>query len=260
MKNGIEFLVAELRAARIARGLSQDDFGKLINYSGTHVGNVEGGQRPLKDDYVRAVDQALQTGGLYRRLFEKMGAPIWLREWIEDEQRATSLRWYEPAWVPGILQTEAYARATLASELLRPDDVDRLVASRLSRQALLHRDPPLLLTVVLDEAVIQRTAEDQHAMMTAQLEHLVACAELPHVQIHVVPSTVGLYTGLMGPFVLAGLPDGSRVGCADGQLSSQITDRPDDIATLEHRWERIRGEALPRQESLNRLRKAASWT
>ncbi|MEO3780148.1 helix-turn-helix transcriptional regulator [Micromonospora sp. B11E3] len=260
MKNGVEFLVGELRAARVARGLSQDEFGKLINYSGTHVGNVESGQRPLKVDYVKAVDQALQTGGIYQRLFEKMGAPIWLREWIEDEQRATSLRWYEPAWVPGILQTEEYARTTLAGELLRPDDVDRLVGSRLGRQALLHRDPPLLLTVVLDEAVLRRTAEHQRTMMTAQFEHLLACAELPHVQIHVVPSSVGLYGGLGGPFVIAGLPDGGRVACADGQLEPQITDRPEDIATLEHRWERIRGDALPRQESLNRIKEAASWT
>ena len=258
MKTGIDFLISELREARVSRGMSQEEFGRLINYSGAHVGNIESGHRPVKSDYVQAVDQALQTGGLYKRLFERLGAPIWLREWIEDEQRAVSLRWYEPAWVPGVLQTEEYARATLADEMLSPDEVDRLVSSRLSRQALLHRDHPPLLTLVLDEIVIRRTAEHQRHMLAAQLAHLAKCAELPHVQVHIVPSETGLYTGISGPFVLAGLPDGSRVACADGHLAAQITDRIEDVATLEARWERVRAVALPRLQSLKMIKEAAA--
>ncbi|MGW0432168.1 helix-turn-helix domain-containing protein [Micromonospora sp. NPDC003197] len=260
MKTGIDFLIAELREARVSRGMSQEEFGRLINYSGAHVGNVESGHRPVKADYIRAVDQALNTGGLYMRLFERLGAPIWLREWIEDEQRAVSLRWYEPAWVPGVLQTEEYARATLADEVLSPDEVDRLVSSRLSRQALLCRDQPLLLTVVLDENVIVRTSERHHEIMVAQLAHLVQCAELPNVQIQVVPARTGLYGGMGGPFVLAELSEGQRAACADGQLSAQVTDKPQDLVTLEMRWERIRGYALPCRESLDLIRKAAAWT
>ncbi|MFG1649833.1 helix-turn-helix transcriptional regulator [Micromonospora sp. NPDC049275] len=261
MQSGIGFLLGELRAARVSRGASQEEFGRLIRYSGAHVGNVESGQRPLKVDYVRAVDQALQTGGLYMRLFEKMGAPIWLREWIEDEQRAVSLRWFEPGWIPGLLQTEEYARVTLVGESLTAEEVDRLVASRLGRQVLLDRTPPPLVTVVLDEAVVARFAEGQRGLMAAQLQHLVSIAERPNVQVHLVPAGVGMYSGLSGPFVLANLPDGGRVACADGQLAATITDRVQDIATLESRWERIRAEALPRQQSLELMRKVAeSWT
>ncbi|WP_041799099.1 helix-turn-helix domain-containing protein [Micromonospora aurantiaca (nom. illeg.)] len=261
MKSGADFLLAELRAARTARGMSQEDFGKLINYSGTHVGNVESGTRPLKADYVAAVDQALNTNGLYSRLLERLGAPIWLREWIDEEQRATALRWYEPAWMPGLLQTPEYARATLADELLSADVADRLVTARLARQALLRRDPPPLVTVVLDGTVIRRVGDGQESMIAAQLAYLAECAELPHVQVHIVPESVGIYTGLTGPFVLASQPGGGWVACADGQLTAQITDRPEDIATLERRWDRICGVALPRRDSLELIRKAAgSWT
>ncbi|SDX90342.1 Helix-turn-helix domain-containing protein [Micromonospora pattaloongensis] len=265
MGNAADFLIGELRAARVRRGLNQDDLGKMINYSGSHVSAVETGQRAPKPEYVAALDEALDTGGIFTRLLERLAsldsAPPWLREWIEIEREASSLRWFEPAWVPGLLQTEAYARATLAGELLTAEEVEKLVASRLGRQEVLSRERPPLLVVVLDEAVLRRHVYHDAGLMAAQLEHLARCAELPNVQVHVVPADTGMYPGFGGGFIIAETPDGGRVAHADGQLAAQIVDRADDIAMLECRWERIRGDALSRQQSLELIRKAAtSWT
>jgi transcriptional regulator with XRE-family HTH domain len=132
--SGATFLMDELRRTRIAANLSQEDLGKLINYSASHVSAVETGARSPRADYLAAVDEALHTGGLFTRVLDEVvildHALPWLRDWILIEREARALRWFEPTWVPGLLQTEAYARATLAGEMLTPDEVDQLVGSR----------------------------------------------------------------------------------------------------------------------------------
>ncbi|ABP55447.1 hypothetical protein Strop_3010 [Salinispora tropica CNB-440] len=72
----------------------------------------------------------------------KRREPEWLREWVDWEREAVAVRWFEHTWIPGLLQTEDYARATLAGEALTPGEVDELVASRISRQAILRTDRP----------------------------------------------------------------------------------------------------------------------
>jgi hypothetical protein len=191
----------------------------------------------------------------------KRREPTWLREWVEWEREATALRWFELAWVPGLLQTEAYARATLAGESLTAEEADRLVASRVGRQAILHRERPPLLVAVMDESVLRRQVNGNRELMREQIQHLIACAELPSVQVHLVPVGVGMYPGLGGPFILADLPEGARAAHVDSQVRAQIVDGPADLATLGRRWERIRGKALPEEQSLDLFREVATaWT
>ncbi|GAB3815719.1 helix-turn-helix domain-containing protein [Micromonospora zhanjiangensis] len=191
----------------------------------------------------------------------KRREPVWLREWVEWEREATALRWFELAWVPGLLQTEAYARATLTGEALTPEEVDHLVAARLGRQAILRRDRPPLLTAVLEEAVLRRSAYGDRKLMREQCEFLAECAMLPTVQIHLVPVGVGMYPGLGGPFIIAELPDGERVAHVDSQAQAHVERGPRNIATFDRRWELIRGEALSRGQSLDLIKEAASsWT
>ncbi|MEV5820361.1 DUF5753 domain-containing protein [Micromonospora haikouensis] len=191
----------------------------------------------------------------------KRREPAWFRRWADVEREALSLRWFELAWVPGLLQTEAYARATLAGEALSSGEVDRLVAARLARQAVLRRDPPMLLVAVIDEMVLRRTAGGDRSMMRDQCEHLADCATLPFVQVHVVPADVGMYAGLGGPFILAELDGGARLLHVDGQAHAQILEQAADLVTLDRRWARICGDALPRAQSLELIRKAAAlWT
>ncbi|WP_329008379.1 DUF5753 domain-containing protein [Micromonospora rifamycinica] len=187
--------------------------------------------------------------------------PVWFRRWADIEREAIALRWFELAWIPGLLQTEAYARATLAGEALTEEEVDQLTKARLGRQSVLHRPRPPLLVAVIDEAVLHRPVRGRPELMREQCAHLAECAELPTVQVHVVPADTGMYAGLGGPFIVADLDDGTRVAHVDGQVRAQIIDQRQDIATLEQRWARIVGEALPRAQSLDLIRKVAtSWT
>ncbi|MFC8847023.1 MULTISPECIES: helix-turn-helix domain-containing protein [unclassified Micromonospora] len=191
----------------------------------------------------------------------KRREPAWFRPWVEIEREAVALRGFQLAWVPGLLQTEAYARATVEGEGLSPSEVDELAATRLARQAILRRHGGPLYVAVIDEGVLRRARPDARELMAAQVEHLVECAQLPSVQIHIVPASAGMYPGFGGPFTLAELSDGARVAYVDSQAQAQILEQGADLVTLERRWERIRGESLSRSQSLDLLREAAAaWT
>ncbi|GGM04385.1 MULTISPECIES: DUF5753 domain-containing protein [Micromonospora] len=187
--------------------------------------------------------------------------PAWFRRWADIERAAVSLRTFQLAWVPGLLQTEAYARATLAGEALSVAEVDGLVEGRTARQSILRRDRPPLLVAVIDETVLRRTLGGDRAMMREQCAYLLACAELPSVRVHVVPSTVGIYSGHGGPITLAELGDGSAWAHVDSQGRGEIVDSATDLATLSRRWELIRGVAMSVDQSRDLLEEvAASWT
>ncbi|GAB3353532.1 DUF5753 domain-containing protein [Micromonospora halotolerans] len=191
----------------------------------------------------------------------KRREPVWFRPWVDIEREAVALRAFQLSWVPGLLQTEAYARATFLGQPLTPAEVADLVAARLDRQAILTRERGPLFVAVVDEQVLRRPAAGDRRLMAAQLAHLIACAELPSVQLHIVPRDTPTYPGLDEPFTLAELRDGTRVAHVDSQARAQIIDQATEIATLERRWERIRGEALPRGRSLDLLKEAATaWT
>ncbi len=136
----------------------------------------------------------------------KRREPEWLRAWVDWEREAVALRWFEHCWVPGLLQTEAYARATLAGEALTPAEVDDIVASRIDRQAILRRERPPLLIAVIHELVLHQSAYGNRELMREQVERLAQCAEMPSIQILVVPHDVGMYPGLGGGFIVAELP------------------------------------------------------
>ncbi|MEU7977961.1 DUF5753 domain-containing protein [Micromonospora sp. NPDC049081] len=191
----------------------------------------------------------------------KRREPAWFRRWADIEREAVELRWFELAWVPGLLQTEAYARATLSMEALSPEQIDELTAARMARQAILQRNRPPHLITVIDETALRRRVGRDRAIMREQCEHIAACADMPSVQVHVVPLDTPMYLGMGGPFIMAELPDGARVAHEDGQVRAHITEDAAEIATLESRWARIVGEALPRMLSLKLIREvAATWT
>ncbi|MCG5465645.1 DUF5753 domain-containing protein [Micromonospora sp. NPDC053740] len=190
----------------------------------------------------------------------KRRTPAWFRPWAEIEREALSLRSFQLAWIPGLLQTKAYALATLGGEALTPAEADDLAEARLSRQSVLRRERPPLLVAVLDEAILRRTLDGDRAMMREQCERLAEQAALPNVSLFVVPADVGMYPGLGGPFTVAEMPDGARVAHVDSQAQAQLIDKAADVATLDRRWERIRDGALSRAQSLKLIREAAaSW-
>ncbi|MGN9801891.1 helix-turn-helix domain-containing protein [Micromonospora sp. L32] len=260
------FLVAELRRARMRRGWSQDELAKAVSYSASMVSAVELGQQQPTAKYLELVDKALDTGGLFGRMLTELvsldKAQVWLRGWRAILAEAWALRWFDPLHVPGLLQTEAYARAVFESDpLLDPDEIERRLADRMNSQGVLYAERPPRLVAVMDEAVLRRRVGGRKVMCDQALHLARLATEHPLIRLHVVPSSAEEYPGLNGPFILASLADDVELAFLGGQIGGQELDRPTDLMRLQRTWEVTLGAALPPQESIERLRELAeSWS
>ncbi|WP_431936947.1 helix-turn-helix domain-containing protein [Micromonospora sp. RP3T] len=249
------FIVTEIRRARGAAGLTQEAFGKHAGFSASHVSAVEGRNRALTVDFIRGTDRALRNGGLFERLAAELGTPSWFRPWLDAERGATQLRYFEPTLIPGLLQTEAYARGVLRTvDSLTDAEVEQRVSARMDRQNILTGERPPQFVAVIDEGALRRGGDGLGGIMPQQIAHLIALAERPHVHIHVIPWDSGLHVGLSGPFALARSADGLWVGHLESQLGGDVVDKDDEVATLQARWESVRNEALPRRQSIGLLK------
>jgi transcriptional regulator with XRE-family HTH domain len=195
---------AELRHYRTRAGLSQDQLGARVYCSGDLVGKIENGQRAPARKFTADCDEIpeLDTRGALMRLWEHLqdhmryrAYPGWFHDWPGKEAEARTLRAFEPLLVPGLLQTENYARAVLRTRVGDTDDeIEEMVSARLGRQALLARDRPPTLWVIIDEGVLRRPVGGAD-VMREQLGHLAEAARRPNVVLHAVPAAVGAYEG-----------------------------------------------------------------
>ncbi|MFC8848605.1 MULTISPECIES: helix-turn-helix domain-containing protein [unclassified Micromonospora] len=260
-----DLIRAQLRRLRIAAGLSQEEFGKRVHYSPSMVSAVETGSRPYDRLFLARADEVLNSGGLLialLRIAEREAQPSWFRPWLDAERTARQLRCFHPTLIPALLQTEHYARAVIRCDgLLSDETVDKRVAARMERQAILAQPEPPQLVAVLDEGIFHRRDESFRGIIAQQVEHLVACAERPQVSIHVIPLQVSMHVGMSGPFALARGSDGGWVGSMENQLTGAVTDAEGELATLLSRWEMVRNEALSHRQSIELLKEVAtSWT
>jgi hypothetical protein len=163
--------------------------------------------------------------------------------------------------VPGLLQTEDYARAILSA---RPDgnlaDLDEQVAVRLARQAVLDRPDAPQLWCVLDEGVLHR-AIGGPKVMRSQLYHLAEAAEHPKTTIQVIPYG-GAHAGLLGGFIIAHLDARPPVAYLETAAEGHVTDSPAVANHVAIRFDRLRSEAESRASSRDLIRKVAEnqWT
>lgn len=236
--------------------------------SGSQIRKVEGGTRTPDRDLIEAIEAVpeLACGGallqLYDILEDRLGQggayPGWFADWLKKEREAIKLRWFEPLVVPGLLQTEAYARALLADRTGFNGDVDEAVSARLDRQAILERDEPVELFAVIDEAVLHRQVGGPD-VMAAQLKHLTQAPG--RTILRVIPASTGVHDGLQGAFIVADFEDGTSAAYLETGLRGLTVEGTGDVAALAGTWERLTAEALPRQASLKLIEEVAqTWS
>ncbi|MFC4106107.1 Scr1 family TA system antitoxin-like transcriptional regulator [Micromonospora zhanjiangensis] len=259
-----DLFAGELRRLRTAAGLSQEALGEKINYSASLVAAVEQCRRPPRLEFAERADAVLGADGLLLRIRAALLREVvlpWFREWVAIEREATGLCSFEPLVVPGLLQTEDYARALHegASQLVG-EPMEQQVAARLERQSVLTRPNPPLLVAVLDYTVIERPVGGPKVMRD-QLRHLVEVGSRTRVHLHLVPRDVGAYPGLNGAFVLATPPDADEIGYLDNQLHGTFVERTADVRSLRQSWEAVRAEAVSHGQTIKMISEAAeAWT
>ncbi|RSS70342.1 helix-turn-helix transcriptional regulator [Streptomyces sp. WAC06614] len=266
----------ELRALRDRSGLTSGEAARIVGWHQSKISRIETGRSGVKPEDVRLLLDAYGgVGDQQRALLEALSAsaagpadpgrggrewwhdyrgllPQEYRDFISLEAGARAARTVELSVVPGLLQTAAYARAVTRAALggLPEPKVDALVDVRLARQAVLWSDPPLELSAVLDEAVLRRQIGGP-GVMAEQLRHLVDVARLPHVQLQVLPFSVGGHLGLTGPFVIFSFPNIADLDVVvlDHLTSSLYLERKEDLEAYSAAFRTIQAHALPPQDS-----------
>jgi transcriptional regulator with XRE-family HTH domain len=253
------FLAKELQRLRVARGMTRTYVAKAVFVSESLVRSWEKGQRLPQPDHLAKVEELYGSAGTLSELREELitaAVPVeWFWEWPQVESQATTLWSFEPTLIPGLLQTEAYARVILrAANLLA--DLDEMVAARMERQRVLSKEDPPVLVVLIAESALRHYVGGAEVMYE-QLTHLAEVAERDNVIVHVVPDDAPACAGFLSGFVIASFDGGDDVAYVDNQLTGDTIRSGDDVTRLRHFFDVFRGDALSRQASIGLIRKAA---
>jgi transcriptional regulator with XRE-family HTH domain len=271
----VSLFVDEMRAMREARGWSQAELASHASYSESLIAMVETYQRAPTEGLAHALDRAFGTPGFsedtvdgpgshgtFGRLWRKLrtvSLPTAFRPFAEREAEAVALRTFEPALVPGLLQTPEYARAVMAT---RPGtteaETEADVADRIGRQWILTRDdrPPPLLWVLIDEGVLHRPVAPA-SVIDDQLNHLIAVSKWPNVTIQVVPYAAGGHSGLLGGFIVCDLPGSKSIAFLDDALDGRVVEDTETVSEILLRFAGLRSDALPKGASRDLMAKVA---
>ncbi|WP_078843697.1 helix-turn-helix transcriptional regulator [Streptomyces albus] len=254
----------QIKLWREAAGLKQSELGKAIGFSEDLVSSVERARRVPQPDFLKNADQALQAGGKIAAMAKDVAEaryPKKVRDLARLEAEAVEIGAYISTVIDGLLQTEEYTRALFSQR--RPpygeDELARLVAARMARQALLEQPSPPMLTFVQEEATLRRPIGGRMALRR-QLEHLLEVGQLSHVAIQVMPTVVEEHSGLGGSLRVLKLKDGTSVAQNEVQLTSRLIADPKEVQILEMRYGTIRAQALTPRESLAFIEKVLGET
>lgn len=252
----------ELRKLREAAGKTQRDVAAAMDWSQSKLIRIESGAVNISTNDLRAllshygldsarVETLLEVARAAREvprwsIYRDVASPEYIA-FLGYESSATVIRNFEPLRVPGLLQTEEYARTVISLIFSHdPQKVDPLVDLRMQRQELLVREPPPSLHFIMDEAVIRRVAGERE-VMRRQLRHLRDLVEYPNVTIRIMPFERGLYRRQWVPYQLFEFPnpeDGDILYVENPQgeyfvreSSPEEEDRESPIQYLEVFWE-----------------------
>ncbi|GAA0324417.1 helix-turn-helix domain-containing protein [Actinoallomurus spadix] len=259
------FVARELRRAREAKGLTRAAVGKALYVSESLVAAWETHRMLPRPEHLERLIPLLGASDILIRIIDELVAgeipPEWLDKWLTAERRATSLLSFQSTVVPGLLQNEDYARAVIRAGRHDFADLEDMVSARLDRQKILSREdsPPVLVAVIAESVLGQNVGGAK--VMADQLLHLATMAERDNVIVQIVPASAEACAGFLGPFVIATLDDGAELAYVDNQLNGEVIGRPHDVAALRRMFEVFRADALPRQQSIELIRrKSEQWT
>ncbi|MER6148907.1 helix-turn-helix domain-containing protein [Streptomyces hirsutus] len=240
----------ELRRQREAHGLKQGQLGEIIFCTGSLIGQIETTRKIPTRDFSERVDAALGTDGTFSRLIGlvlRSQLPTWFQPYAEMEAKASYISTYQAQVVYGLLQTEEYARAVLATGM--PDDLNGLVAARVERQRILDREQPPLTWVVLDESVLLRPIGSRE-VMRRQLAHLLELTGHRWMHVQVLPNTAGAHASLDGTFNLLRFDDDPDIIYTEDLISGHMTANPEILREASRRYARLQAAALSVEDSV----------
>lgn len=239
-------IAVELRRQRELAGLSGSALAGLLDCDRSTVSRLETGMHHLSLKHAQRLDRLWRLDALFTRLVgfaTDRSDGDWFVGLRDLERRASRLRMWESAIIPGLLQTEDYARAVLTAGVLA-EPVDVALATRLERQRLVFEDGSVpQVSAVLNWPIMHHQVGPS-AVMRAQLERLIELSERPEISIRIVPPVAGAHSGMDGAFMLLTV-DGFDVAYEDVGTRGFLMRDPAEVGHVSSRWERVSEVALP---------------
>jgi transcriptional regulator with XRE-family HTH domain len=257
-------LAQALRELREQAGIKVETVAERLDLSRSAIAAFESGRNLVSQPVLETL---LRLYGAYekfdvlnelRREAKKPGwwstyrLPPWLKSYVGLESDAQVARAFSLELVPGLLQTEEYARQLSSMGKLSGDEIERRVAARLQRQQRLTDPDPLTFSAVISEGALRRLLAEPAAMAVAQLRHLASSARLSNVRLHVLPFTAGLHHSMSGSFTLLSFAPGVSLDIAyqEYAVGGHLVDEQDDVRELADVYDQLQGQALDEEASL----------
>jgi hypothetical protein len=241
--------------------MPQAELGALVPCDKSVVSRIEAGLVQADEAFARACDVAFgHLDGFFMRFWkdcQTWGAafPAAFREFAAYEAEAVTIWTFQHSLVPGLLQTEGYARAVLERHPnVTTEQVAERLAARLARQSVLERTDPPLLWVLLDENVLHRHVGGA-TIMQDQMTHLAAMARRPNISVQLIPREEA-HVGLTGSFDMAETAD-AFVAHLEHIADGLMTDSPAIVAQASTRFDALKADAYRRSESLTLIEEMA---
>ena len=266
-----QWLGQSLRELRDSTGMTLVQAGEFLQRNAATVSRFESGEYPIRRPDLMAlldlygVSERRRRDGLLR-----LSEDVWQKGWWDGyeldverqfvdfvwlESRATEIRSFDPLVVTGLLQTREYAEAviTAAEWEAEPAQIARWVQLRMDRQAVLHQEAPPRLTVIIDEFVLRREIGGPD-VLRGQLAHLLTIAELPHVDLRVLPASIGPHASPNGNFLVFTVAEPDLdVGYAE-TLGGAVYVEPPNSERFVRVYDRLLNSALEPAESAEFIR------
>ncbi|MFD3511528.1 helix-turn-helix domain-containing protein [Streptomyces sp. NPDC058657] len=249
-----------VKAFRKRAGLTQEQFAPLVRYSLPTVASIEQGRRFPPGPFVERAEEVLDAFGAIRgaakHLSRKPGLAKWFRQWAEFEKRAITLYTYECRLVPGLLQSEAYARTLFNNQLPPMSDakIDELWEGRATRQRLLHERPNTAFSFILEEHLFRRHTGSKETTR-GLIDRILMLAEQRNIEVQVMPLERATHAGMDGPMQLLETSDNKWQAYCEGQENGTLLTDPQVVSTLHMRYARMRSQALTLEQSLGLLQR-----
>ncbi|MEV5977349.1 helix-turn-helix transcriptional regulator [Streptomyces sp. NPDC052114] len=255
---GLKAFGAVLKSFRKRAGYTQESLAPEIGYSTHFLASIEQGRRFPPPVFVDRCEASLDAFGTLRvtanQLSKQRGLASWFRRWAQLEREAIALYTYECRLIPGLLQTEAYARTLFEARvpILTDEALEDQVAARMARQALLRERPNTAFSFIIDEHVfLRRTGGTE---VTRELiDHVLELTAPRNIDLQIMPLSQDVHAGLNGPIQLLETPDNRWFGYCEGQESGQFVSDPKVISTLQTRYAKLRSQALRPSQSVGLL-------
>ncbi|MDJ0347358.1 helix-turn-helix transcriptional regulator [Streptomyces sp. H10-C2] len=259
-------LGAELRRLRRRKKMSLEEAGEAVGVSRATIHRYEGNQGPVRwvivealcrvydaaeaeSAAVIALAKTVRVQGWWKAYADAI--PDWITPLITLEDEAAEEWHWANTYVPGILQTRAYASAVIQASEMRAgdDDIARMVDVRMARQDILKRDHPPHLWAIVDEGALMRRVGG-YAVMAEQMEHLVISTQSPHVTLQVLPYSAGAHPAdSTGFVVIKNLDPTLDVVHLSNRSGALYLEKPVELETHRLVFEYLRSQALSATQS-----------